>query len=334
MQELVGKLSALDPEASESLKVIGFFDTLVSAQASVAALARSAAVLAGVPAGARAGAAGRIVRAGPAGARMDEGSPAGWPSLDVRGGVTVWIEREGSSHANDAMLLERFAIAVSITLSRVDFDARDHRTAEIVVDATASIEERTAAATRLRLNLHGRMRAIALSADAPLPSAPVSGLISTLFGFAQVLLVDESFTGFGERAGVGLAVEHTRLPESWASALVALRLSDDANRIVHADELGPLLMLAEAADAGLEPHPDAVELSRFADDRSSLATLDAVIDKGSVRGAALALGLHHSTVQARLAALTEALGYDVRTTIGRTRYTLSRTLQRLHDARI
>lgn len=334
MQELVGKLSALDSEASESLKVIGFFDKLVSAQASVAALARSTAVLAGVPAGLLVGGAGRIIRATPAGVNSHEGQPGGWPSSDVQGGGTVWIERDGPPHANDAMLLERFALAVSITTSRVPTDARDHRTAELVVDATASIDERTAAASRLRLDLHSRMRAIALPADAPTPSTPVSGLLSTPFGFAQVLLVNDFFADFGERAGVGVAVEYSSLPESWSSALVALRLSGEANQIVRADELGPLLLLAEAADARSEPHPDAVRLSSLADDRWALPTLDAVIDKGSIRGAALSLGLHHSTVQARLTPLTEELGYDVRTTLGRTRYTLARTLERLHDAKL
>lgn len=334
MQELVGKLSALDPEASESLKVIGFFDKLVSAQATVASLARSAAVLAGAPAGLVLGSTGRTIRATPTGAHSRDGQPGDWPSSDVRGGGAVWIEREGAPHANDAMLLERFAIAVSITTSRVTFEAGDQYAAERVVDATASIEERTAAATRLRLDMHSRMRAIALLATAPAPSSPVGGLVSTPFGFAQLLLVRESFTDFGARAGVGIAVEHSRLPESWTSALVALRLTDDANPIIRADELGPLLMLAEVADTNSVPHPDVVSLSVLAHDRSALPTLDALIGKGSVRGAASALGLHHSTVQSRLTALTEELGYDVRTTLGRTRYTLSRTLQRLHDTRL
>ncbi|WP_413332100.1 helix-turn-helix domain-containing protein [Brevibacterium sp. GP-SGM9] len=337
MQELVGKLSALDPESSESLKVIGFFDKLVSSQANLAALARSAAVLAGVPAGLMDSSTGRVVRATPTGAHSGNGDRASWPCLNGRDSVTVWIEREGAPHINDAMLLERFSLSVSITLSRVNSDARN-RVAEIVVDAAASPEERAAAVTRLRLDLHRRVRAIALSAGTPLPSGQVSGLLSTPFGFAQVLIVSESLSGpsteVGGRTGVGLPVEHTRLPVSWASALVALRLSDHANPIVRADELGPLLLLADAADASPEPHPDVVKLSELASDSSALPTLDAVIDRGSVRGAALVLGLHHSTVQARLAALTESLGYDVRSTIGGMRYTLSRALQRLRDARL
>lgn len=334
MQELVGKLSALDPDASESLKVIGFFDKLVSAQANMTALARSASVLAGVPAGLTLGEEARTVRATPRGSHSSDAAPGDWPSAEIGSGGRVWIERDGEPHANDSMLLERFALAVSITNARVAFGGMNDSALELAVDAAIPPEERTAAVRRLRLDLHGHMRAIALPGDVAAPTIPTRGLLSTPFGFAQVLLVDASFSDFGERAGVGIAVEHAQLPQSWSSALTALRLSDEANPIVFADQLGPLLLLAEIADASSEPHPDVVSLSLMAHDRKALPTLDAVVDRGSVRGAAVSLGLHHSTVQARLSALTGELGYDVRTVLGRTRFTLARTLQRLHDARL
>ena len=53
MQELVGRLSTLDPAASESLKVIAYFDALVEARAGRLALLRGAARLTGCPAGCR-----------------------------------------------------------------------------------------------------------------------------------------------------------------------------------------------------------------------------------------------------------------------------------------
>lgn len=333
MQELVGRLTALDPEASESLKVVGYFDALVSGQVSVDVLTRSAAVLAGCAAGVRLG-TGRVVRATPTGERLGDGEPTGWPANDAPIGSTVWIERDGAPHANDAMLLERFAIAVAITLSRAGSDAGDHRAAELVVDASASPDDRASAAARLRLDPHGRVRAVALPAEAPVPDGHPSALLSTPFGFAQVVIVGEQSSEFGDGpAGVGLPVDSGRLPSSWVSALVALRLSDSRTPVVHAERLGSMLVLAEAADANPEPHPDVVALDRIGHDRGALPTLDALTETGSIRAAATALGVHHSTVQARLALLADALGYDPRTPDGRTRYTLARTLQRLRAAR-
>lgn len=57
--------------------------------------------------------------------------------------------------------------------------------------------------------------------------------------------------------------------------------------------------------------------------------LDAVVDEQSVRAAAIRLGRHHSSVQDRLTALIDSLGYDPRTSRGHTRYSLARMLLRL-----
>ncbi|MGL4257503.1 MAG: helix-turn-helix domain-containing protein, partial [Microbacterium sp.] len=96
---------------------------------------------------------------------------------------------------------------------------------------------------------------------------------------------------------------------------------------VDAEELGALLVLADAADARAEPVPDVAALEAL--DPRSLDLLDAIADLDSMRAAASRLGLHHSTVQQQSAALSQSLGYDPRTPSGRVRYTLARTLQRL-----
>jgi len=127
-------------------------------------------------------------------------------------------------------------------------------------------------------------------------------------------------------------VEPAHLPQSWSAALVALRLADDSSPVVEADALGTVLLLAEAADAASQPHPDVVALQALAADHAALPTLDALAQAGTARAAASSLGVHHSTVQSRLAATAAALGYDPRTPAGRTRYVLARTLQRLRNA--
>lgn len=338
MQELVGRLTALDPEASESLKVVGYFDALVGGQVSVDVLVRSAAVLAGCPVGV-AFSDGRSTRMSPGGERLDTADEHGWPALDAGPGDRVWIERTGAPHTNDAMLLERFAIAVAITRSRSGSDSSLHRATELVVDATVAADDRAAAAARLRLDAHERVQAIALPAAAPADPRYPTAVLSTPFGLARVMLVPAPFDGETPApAGIGLAVDPARLPKSWASALVALRLSEPdtaggAPTVVDAERLGSLLVLAEAADADPDPHPDVVALERLALDRGALPTLDALADTGSVRAAATALGVHHSTVQARLLALVGTLGYDPRLPEGRTRYVLARTLHRLRAAR-
>jgi hypothetical protein len=92
------------------------------------------------------------------------------------------------------------------------------------------------------------------------------------------------------------------------------------------------LVLAEAADATTQPHPDIAVLETIAADRSALAMLDALAQAGTVRAAASVSGVHHSTVQSRLAAAMIALGYGPRPPAGRTRYARARTLRRLRHA--
>jgi hypothetical protein len=70
------------------------------------------------------------------------------------------------------------------------------------------------------------------------------------------------------------------------------------------------LVLAEAADATAQPHPDIAVLETIAADRSALATLDALAQAGTARAAASVPGVHHSAVLSRLAAAMIALGYD------------------------
>ena len=67
-----------------------------------------------------------------------------------------------------------------------------------------------------------------------------------------------------DRVGVGTAVEPARLPQSWSAALVALRLASEHTPVVEADTLGAVLLLAEAADAAPQPHPDIAVLETIA----------------------------------------------------------------------
>jgi PucR C-terminal helix-turn-helix domain len=351
MQELAGRLTALDPEASATLKVVSYFDTLVGHEAGIETLLRGAAVLSGCPAGFRPGPPARALRMSPEGRLLPLGEPGNWPSSPAGPATVVWLERTGAAHANDAMILERLALAVAISRSRAHPAAGLNRAVERVLDASVQEQDRAAAATRLRLDPHRLVRAVARPAGRPLDphqdgNEPAgrhpNGIISTPFGLALAEIVpatagDRALDRLAGRspAGIGTAVEPAQLPQSWSAALVALRLADEHTPVVEADALGAVLLLAEAADAAdaaARPHPDIAVLETVAADRSTLATLDALAQAGTVRAAASVLGVHHSTVQARLAAAMTVLGYDPRSPGGRTRYAVARTLHRLRHA--
>ena len=82
-----------------------------------------------------------------------------------------------------------------------------------------------------------------------------------------------------------------------------------------------------AYDPAQPAHPDVDALCEL--DDATLRVLDELVAAESVRAAATALSLHHSTLQARHEALSRMLGYDPRSAIGRTRYETARLLSRL-----
>src|SRR6185436_10952538 len=112
------------------------------------------------------------------------------------------------------------------------------------------------------------------------------------------------------RAGIGPAVAPAELPVSYAAARVALRFAADGTAedpgpaVVRYEELGGLALLAEMPDSA-----DVPDLHAFA-------------DAASLRGAATALRLHHSTFQDRIAQAEHLLGWPVRDPHGRLRLQL------------
>jgi hypothetical protein len=352
MQELAGRLTALDPEASATLKVVAYFDTLVDHEVGIETLLRGASVLGGCPAGFRPGHGAGALRMAPDGRPMPTEPPGDWPATAAGPDAVVWLERDGAPHANDAMILERLTLAVAISRSRAWPGSGLNRAIEHILDASAPEHDRATAAAQLRLDPRRLVRAVARHTSDPATRHPngrhpsgrhPSGIVSTPFGIARAEIVPASAGSQGQPGGpsqvgnpgyvgIGTAAEPAHLPRSWSAALVALRLADESSPIVEADALGALLLLAEAADAASQLHPDVAALETLAADRATLPTLDALARAGTARAAGSALGVHHSTVQSRLAAAAEALGYDPRTVAGRTRYVLARTLQRLRNA--
>ncbi|WP_029268238.1 MULTISPECIES: hypothetical protein [unclassified Microbacterium] len=326
MQDLLGRLTALDPDASETLKVVSYFDALVARSVGVESMLRGAAVLSGATVGQRDGR--HIVRVRADGVRIDPVEPSpSWPVRESGPDAVAWIEREGDAHSNDAMILERLSLGLGIIRARRAVGPES--AVELAISSYAGAEERAAALPRLRLSA-SMLRLVASPPEpAPLPTHP-SAVVATRHGLTRATIIDAQ-TDVREvwpdtaalRLGVGLAGPGDQLPQSWASALVAVRLTSPGEPVVDAADLGALLLVADAAESS-PLHPDAAALAAL--DARSRELLDAVAEEQSVRAAATRLGRHHSSVQERLTVLVETLGYDPRTSRGHARYVLARML--------
>ncbi|MGP4113468.1 PucR family transcriptional regulator [Streptomyces sp. 4N509B] len=120
--------------------------------------------------------------------------------------------------------------------------------------------------------------------------------------------------------GVGGSVPPDRACVSWAQARTALRFAAAGGpaevaageAVVDHDELGPLTLLAEVPPERLRSEPGVRALAELAardGGELSIAALAAFCRTGSLRQAAAALHLHHSSVAARLAGVETALGW-------------------------
>ncbi|NEB02755.1 helix-turn-helix domain-containing protein [Streptomyces sp. SID13726] len=326
MKELAGRLTALDPDAGAAVRVIAYFDRLSESRAGLEALVRGAAVLSGVPA--------RLVdverrvrvRVEPDGTRKDSGTtpdPA-WPSaaLAPGGAAALWLERAAAAPSVvDAVILERAAGAVRLVLDRTRgrAPADDPALVETVLDGSAPEAARVHAARGLGLDTAGAARAL----------APLDGRPRIMAGRSDAELPSG-------RVGVGPAVPVLDLPRSWADARVALRFTaegtaqDPGPRIVYAEELGGVALLAGLVAPGAEPPADVQALEAAgATTPWLLATLHAVVSTASLRAAAAEINVHHSTLQDRLTHAEHLLGWPLRTPQGRLRLQLALAMRHL-----
>ena len=330
MQGLVWRLKALDPEASEGLKVIAYFDALVDGHASAQVLLSGAAVLSGCAAGYDAD--GKSFRVDASGAKAAPGTPDAWPGHDFGDGGRVWIERSGPAFANDEMIIERVAIALGIAFDRTSPVAATRRAVAMVMDGTAPLDRRMDAAAMLHLDRDTAYRVVAVPAATQLPGP--STLIYTAAGPVRAAVCRATDTRPEARYGAGLAMMPGELARSWESALLALRLTGPQNPQQLADDLGSLLVFAELADSSKLETPDLAALKLLLHGHpKALVLLEAIAATNSLRAAADQVGLHHSSVQSRAADYSQGLGFNILTAAGRVRLSLVLTLFRLATTR-
>lgn len=335
MQELVGRLTTLDPAASESLKVVAYFDALLEARTGRTALLRAAARMTGCPAGCRLPGETSALRVAPEGGRLPDGPVDGWPSRTLPGGGRVWVERGTVQHPAEQMVLERLALAVGLVTGQALAGHAVHPAA-VLVDPLATEDERADAAERLRLRETDQVRAVAAAGGTP--AADALAQTATPWGRVRVALLrsdgdwaDADWSA--GPAGIGVQVCPAELPSSWSSALVALRSRRPDEQVVHADALGALVALVQAMDSGQSVPTDVLVVEQLQADPATARTLDALVDQPSLRASAGVLRLHHSTLQARVDQLNRSLGFDLSTPHGRTRLDLALALTRVRRAK-
>lgn len=321
MQQPGGWRSALDPEVSESLSVISYFDALMADGVGLDGLLRGAAVLAGVVAGAEV--RGKVVRRDPQGRRVDDGAENPRSATRQTPAGTVWLERTEAAHAGDALILERLALAVELAAVRHNPD----NALDILLDEARTTHERASSLARLGFEPDTRLRVIASTVEDRRPNR-ASTIVATHSGMLRATVdVHGDYAPRG-RTGFGTWERAFDASASWEAAAIAFRFTDMSTLTVDASELGALLPLVRKYDPRA-PHADVLVLDRL--DTRSAQILRTLVEAESVRAAAVQLGMHHSSLQARHEDLTLALGYDPRTVVGRIRYATAEMLRRLTD---
>ncbi|OLT15484.1 CdaR family transcriptional regulator [Pseudonocardia sp. CNS-139] len=337
MQELLGRITALDPEASVAIRVIACFDELIIGNVNTRALLSTAASLAGCPAGYAQDRPHRTVRMDPRGQPLHGPPPDTVRAIDLPQSAQVWIEREGAPHANDTIIVERLALAVGIRLGIERHDIEPRRDVDVMLDGREPRDLRREAACRLHLATTARLRVLAapLFAVWGTHARGPGDVVSSEFGPVHAVVVTADHDPVDvSPAGIGVATDVDGLPRSYRSALVALRLcAPPEEPAVRADDYGGLAELLADTPAD-HPNPDADRLAELMAHPWARSTVDALVRATTVRRAARLEGVHHSTMQTRIETLTATLGFDPMDGYGRARLGVAYLLWRLRTSRV
>lgn len=335
MQELLGRLTALDPEASHSLRVIACFDELIAGDVGVRGLLAAGAALAGRPVGLRRGTVMmRIDRRG----NPLPAAEAPTHTHSVIDDTDVWVDGTSTTTADlDAIILERLALALMIRLDRRRFASVPPRDLAMVLDSGMPLEDRRLAAIRLGLVSNGSYRVVVAPLTATWSRHPrgPEDVVATVAGPVHAAVVDLAAMPIATPMGIGVAAGIDDLGRSFRTGLIALRLWDGlSGQPSRADDLGGLAeILAELPEDG-SGRGDQASVELVIQHAWGPSTLEALVRAGSVREAARLANVHHSTMTDRVDIVTQTLGFDPLSGIGRTRLGLAYLRWRLRTSRV
>ncbi len=335
MRELIGKVAISDGTTASALQVIAHFDVLADQRASVGSILRAAAALADCPVVLHRGAIGSTVRVDPAGRTLSDDPPDAPDEtvhremVDRHESADLWLERTGTAGSLDQLILERAAQALRPLLRSAATLPDRQAAVRIACDPLTSEADRRAA-LRAR-GVTGEALVVVTPPDQP----PKSGSAVELRSRWVLLLpahsgVDEHIAR-SSRAGIA-KTRDLDIVEALRRATRALALTVEGESggpvQVDYDDLGDIVDLAQLLPPGTDT-PDAGRLEELRRRRPWVpGTIYQVLGQPSMRRAATALHIHHSTLQHRLAWLESELGYRLDNPAGRLRAATAWTLWR------
>lgn len=294
MKGLLLRLSALDADAENAVRVIGFFDQLIAGHASLAAVVSQASRLAECPVGV----GGEV--------------PPHAITRQLADGTVVWLARDGKPLPLDEIVLERLAITAAVLLdhSRLPAPALgDPALVELAVSDSAGEPDRSRALQLLGLSPATRLRVVATPTTA-------------------VLVTDENIPAQPDFVGVSRRVLAIDAPAAWHEARTAVRFATTSMPVVHAESLGARLLLASIPATQIAANPDVLAVDKLANEIDMLV---AISTTSSIRQAATLLHRHHSTMATKLEHAAAILGFPLDTPAGRFRLRLALDLRQLRD---
>jgi hypothetical protein len=351
---LLLRLSALDADAENSLRVISFFDELIARRVPMRVLVAEAAKLAECPVGVVDQGLGVRLRAEPAGTITSDDAANDEPTRRALSSDSeVWLERSGQPFALDDILLERFAIAAALLMDHQRgpvSDVGDDGPVKLALSAEASEAQRVRALRAIGFDPGERLCALAVTGAAQqtdlvaVLGLPRDGARAAVLGSKHAVLARASQLGPLNaaprvvRIGVGPELPGVEAPYSWQQAQTARRFTsatEQGPQTVRASELGALAAIAERLTPDdIARVPDVAALDRLAAEPhgdDTMMILDALCRTGSVRKAATAVYRHHTTLITRLTYAETQLGFSLGTPAGRLRLQLTLTLRQLRD---
>ena len=365
MRGLLERLAGVDSSAERGLRVIEFFDELVSHRADAEAVTRATAVLSEATAGAILDEVGEVHVIDSGGRTISSsGPPRSALVHDITVGNEVvgrvWLERdEADVREWDELVMARFALTMA------NLESRTFRNREQVGLTNAALlhtllldnapETETArAASLLGFKVGQPVRVAAASAWARPVETYLADLRLAVVTAARgravaapiakslaVLIFTSGVPGGmlppGVVACVGPEVPIEQCAHSWSRALRGVRFATHGRRPTRwmdAGDLGCLLAFTDLDSELIMGLPDTQAISRLAHTRdgTDLEILDEVGRRGSLRDVATALHMHHSSVAYRVDRISEILGFDVRTPEGGYRARTAFLLWNLHQA--
>jgi hypothetical protein len=214
--------------------------------------------------------------------------------------------------------------------------------ADLVAEAVALVSRATTngrAPRTVRVAAIGEVAAVLLQ---PAPGAePLASRLRAALSATAVVGVGGAISDTGAAvAGLGGEAAPLEARRSWRQAQLAMRFALPAGTrgaasgdvLVEYDALGSLALLAEVPAERLRAEPDVAALDALAATRTGaldVATLEVFCRTGSLRQAATALHLHHSSVAARLAHVEQAMGWRLDSPDGQFRARLALLARRL-----